>query len=212
MTQIPPRKISPVEQLFQLVKRVLWSIYLIFWLSWVACSGVLGGIWIAKSRSDFEPVSGANEAFSDWQFLLVAIAFASIYISFRLSAHLMRPERIWEGTRNLVDLTRKLEARKQGKAQAGKSRFSAPQESKEDDRSKLAYAVQHILTRIVIAHLTLWILVEIPLILGLVDFLLHEDWRVFLCLGLLTAVGLYLRRPIKSRLDELMAPVANLTE
>ena len=200
---------SPVEQLFQLLTRILWGLYLIFWLSWLICAALIGGVALMNSRSGTAVETGTVTQFSDWQFLFIAIAMVSIYLSFRLNGFLLRPDRIWEGAKDLTDLALQLERKKKKKEKTELDEISAMRETKDNHHTALSNAIQHVLSKVVISNLILWLLVEIPLILGLVNYFYNDDWQLFLWLGLLTAVGLFLRRPSRSQLEELLARISS---
>jgi hypothetical protein len=203
--------LTAFDQLFNLVRRILTGIYLVFWACLAVCGALTLSVLFMNRQVDAAAEAAQPVAWTDWQFFFVALALASIYASFRLSGILLKSERLWKGTGSLAELTAVLEADGSIKGDQGDStdEVTARRESKTKQQKLYTRAVQHLLSKVVFAHLVLWSLVEIPMVLGLVDRFWHDDWRLYTWLTVLSVAGLILRRPTKAKLRELLMPLTS---
>jgi hypothetical protein len=71
----------------------------------------------------------------------------------------------------------------------------------------LSRAVQHLFGRIILIHILLWAIAEVPVLLGLVDQFVSGDTKFFAGMFLLSALALAIRRPSGARLQEILAPL-----
>ncbi|MBD3237688.1 MAG: hypothetical protein GF330_13370 [Candidatus Eisenbacteria bacterium] len=193
--QDPQAPERPLSTLIRLMLRTAWMLYGAFWLSLGIYAVVLLALPALLDTPAFELDRAPQTAapWAHWQFLLAAVGAVSVYVSLRLRGRLLHPQRLRRGSRNLYELAEML--RRHG-------------EESRDPGEMLGRAVQDLLGRALTAHVILWLLVEIPAILGIVDRLISGDPRLFVGLTILSAAGLVLQRPSRERFREMIGPLA----
>ena len=185
---------SPAEEFLSLATRLLWVLYLVFWLSIGAYVIIVfvGAAYVAPSSVEgLAEVARLPAAWGTGEIILVALGIACLLAVHRLGALLLTPARLWGGARDLKEFVARQEARR--KPAAGGSAVS--------------HAVQQLLGRIVMAHLLIWFLAEVPAIIGLIDRFLGNDHGLFLVMILISALALTVRRPSRDSLAEILAPI-----
>ena len=209
-----PHSPDPVGTLVRLMLRTLWMLYAGFWFSLVLYALVL---LVLPTLMGDGPLGGPRgvvrqlpDNWDQWQFFFAAAGVVALYISYRLRLWLLNPQRVRRGASNIYELAETL--------QPG---GSSPEEGPGVDRTEsavspevppgaenLGRAVQDLLGRTAMGYVVLWALVEIPAVLGVVDSLISGDLRLFVGLGILAAIGLYIHRPSRDRIAEILGPVA----
>lgn len=191
---VPGASRPPAEEFLSLAARLLWVLYLVFWLSIGAYVVIVfvGAAYVAPSA-----VKGLAEVLrlpTSWgapEFILIALGIACLIAVHVLGGRMLQPTRLWGGARDLHELIAQQQARR--KPGAGGNIVS--------------YAVQQLLGRIVMAHLLIWFLAEVPAVIGLIDRFLGSDHGLFLLMCLISALALTLQRPSRQTLAGILAPV-----
>jgi hypothetical protein len=188
---------NPAEALTRLALRTLNMLYAGFWFALLIYLAVLfalpklpGGEATVRLSA-----SGAPRNWGQWQLFLSALALVSVYVSYRLRPALLEPQRVLRGAPDLQTLSRRylLET------------ASASDETAAAHRAAIRRALQDVFSRLISRFVILWILVEIPAILGVIDRVASGEIRLFLALTVLSAVGLLVQRPTRERLGGLNA-------
>jgi hypothetical protein len=180
---------DPVQGLIRIMQRTLWMLYAGFWFSIILYAVVL----IALPAITGSAAPGSDRIvrelpanWGQWQFLFGVIGVVSLYVSLRLRHGLLSPERIRRGASNIYGLAAAL----------------------DEGTDTLTRALQDLLGRLTMRYVILWMIVEIPAILGVVDRLISGNLRVFVGLALLSAMGLFIHRPSRNRTAEVLGPMA----
>lgn len=187
---------NPLETLIRLMLRTMRMLYGGFWISLLLYAGVL----LALPAVMETPAGGFGAArvsaapWEHWQFLFGAAGIVSVYLSWRLRLRLLNPRRLRRGAESLYELAERLRNDDAGR---------------QTGSELLGRAAEDLLGRAITAHVVLWILVEIPAILGIVDRLVSGDLRLFIGLVLVSAIGLVLQRPSRERIAEMIGPLAH---
>lgn len=216
----PAPTLNPAaKQLLSLATRTLWALYLTFWLPIVIYAGILIA---ASTISTPAPVEGSAalqrlpQNWGEWQFLFAAAGLVCIYLTQRLGYVLLRSERFWQGARNLEELATLLDQKRinseQGPSQemaanAGPEGGEPVAADEEKHHRSLTGAVQRLLGKLVMAHLILWLIAEVPAVLGLIDRFLSGGHQLFLGLIILSALALAGQRPSRGRIHEILRPM-----
>ena len=169
---------EPVQDLGRVVVRTLRILFAGFCLApagYLALYFILGGTRVSSSAL------GKGPEWDQWRFFFMAAGLASLYASYRVRMVRLDPERIVRWAR----------ARLAHQASAGKD-------------SPLPRVLQDLVGRIALDHVILWALVEIPSILGVIDWLITGDSRYFFGLVGLSILGLLIHRPRASRVAAIL--------
>lgn len=186
---------DPADALKRLTLRTLWMLYAGFWIAillylvvLIALPQIAGGDSAAGFGAGTRPAN-----WEQWQFFLVALGLASVYLSYRLRPFLLDPRAIRRGAANIYELAAQYDSKTE--SATGGDRLESRQISR---------AIQDILGRTVGRFVILWILVEVPAIVGVIDRMLSGEIRLFLGMLVLSAIGLVLQRPAADRLGNLL--------
>jgi len=187
---------QPVTDLVRIMMRTLTVLYISFWASIVIYTAVLLAVpsFSASSSSRSGFLQPLPENWGQWEFLLGALGVVTVYVSHRLRARLLDPERIRRGAANVYELAARLHPR------------DADAPSGGDD---LVRAVQDLLGRTVSRYTILWVLADVPAVLGLLAAMISGSPRLFLALGLISALALFVHRPTRERLEAILGPMAD---
>ncbi len=206
MNAQPASRAHPAEQLLALTARTLWLLYAAFWLALI----VYAAIALALPRlpgpapgAAATGTAGPGMAVSPVQILLLVAGAGCLLLAVRIGQAWLRPERLWAGAQSLEGLAAHL-AQRGGASRAAGAPGGPGQEARQQ---ALARAVQHLLGRIVMAHVVPWVIAEAPALLGLLDRFLSGSRSVWPVLMALCAAGLVLRRPARARLREVLDPI-----
>lgn len=76
--------------------------------------------------------------------------------------------------------------------------------SRKVANAQRAGAAQELVGRIVLGHVLIWGLLEVPALLGIVDRIVSHSSRHFIALITMSAIGMALHRPNAGRVDEIL--------
>ncbi len=184
----------PAEEMLKLSMRTLWALYAVFCFSIV----IYAAIVVLISTTGAPPAALSETAGSapaaHWQILLGAVGLVSVYLQHRLLPVLLRRGRIWKETQSLDQLA---------------ARLKQPEDPEDPDprRRALGTAVQHLLARIVMAHLVLWLIAEVPAFVGLLDYFIGTRSNIYLVLIALSVVAFVISRPSRERIRDILQPL-----
>jgi hypothetical protein len=206
MKDQPARQPHPAEQLLALTVRTLYVLYAVFCFSVVVYAGIVLILTYGSGTflgTDASAKAGTDPSWGPMQILLLIVGAGSLVLVAWIGRAWQRPERLWAGTQSLEALAAQL-ARRQA---ARRKDVAEPGTTEELRQRSLAGAVQHLLGRVVVAHLVPWVIAEVPAVLGLLDRFLNGSQSVWPVLMLLSAAGLLLSRPTRARLREILDPI-----
>jgi len=179
---------DPIAEMVRIVTRTLWILFAGFAFAVIAYFVLF--LLTRSGESTLEALRQVDRPahWEQWQFFFVALGLAAVYVSRRLRGRLLGVERIRRTAQ------RSARAATAGSAARGEA---------------LGRVFQDVVARIIVGHVILWGLVEIPAVLGVVDRMVSGEARYFLVLILLTAFGLYLHRPSPARIAGLLRSLWN---
>ncbi len=191
----------PADQLLSLSLRTLWVLYGAFCVSILIYAGIMAAFTFMTAPAPEAGLPDAARLEQSWgarQFLVLVLGLAAVAIAFRLAGRLQRTDRLWAGTQSLNGLAATLAP---GGGPGG------DQASPDQRHQALTRAVQHLLGRVVMAHLIPWLIAEVPAILGILDRFLGGDRWLWMLMILLSAVTLAAQRPSRERLRGILEPI-----
>ncbi len=203
MTATPDPTRPAAEQLVSLAMRTLWILYGGFWFSILIYVGIMVALPFL-GEGGAAPIE-LPDNWAEWEFLFVAVGLVCLYLTHRLGNILLNRNRLWRGTTTIWELAALLERKKSPGGAGSPGQVEDP--STGSRQQSLARAVQHLLGRILTAHVFLWVLAELPALLGLVDRFLSGSWKIAAWLLLISALILLVPRPSRRRIEALLEPL-----
>jgi len=211
MNAQPTGRAHPADQILALTAKTLWVLYAAFWLSVIVYAGIalvyanLSGAPAGEGGAGWD---GTPTASRPLQILFLAVGVGCLVLVLWIGRAWLRPERLWAGTQSLEGLAAHL-AQRRAARRAPLADASAAEEPRQQSLSR---AVQHLLGRLIVAHLVPWVIAEVPALLGLFDRFLSGTRSVWPVLLALSALGLLLHRPSRTRLREILDPIYRARE
>ena len=199
---------TPARQFTSLISRTLWIAFAAFAFSALVCGaiGVMASMLLSNSPTGLNAARQQPTDWGQWQFLFGMIGLVCVYLMHRLGRILLNPARFWQGAGSLDELG----ARLASQTAEGVTPGLFSDEQRREVRTK---ALQHLFARIVLAHIVLWAIAEVPVILGLVArFVGGGDERLFWGMFLMTGMAMFVRRPSRSVLNNILAPLGPSSE
>jgi len=182
------------RQLSGIVVRTLWVLFAGFCLAPVVYLGLY--FLVASGDPGRLGVAGETPAqWDQWRFLFGIAGIAALYVSFRLRAARLDPRRFGRRARKMLERLASAGGDNQG------ADAQSAQQSDMDRAQRLNQAFQDLVGQMATDHVLLWALVEVPDILGLVDWLVSGQNRYLFGLIAISCLGLFAHRPRRGRVE-----------
>ncbi|MBM3316859.1 MAG: hypothetical protein FJY75_03305 [Candidatus Eisenbacteria bacterium] len=185
---------DPLAEISRAVDRTLWILYagfafaVLVYLVLFLLMSVPGAGGPSAGGSDPEAPWPA------WRYAFLAAGIASLYASFRLRPALLDPRRLARRVERSDAASLRAESAAGGPGGAPPGRWA-------HDR---AAAAREFVSRVILGHVLLWGILEIPALLGVVDRILGGETGVFIALIAMSAIGLAAHRPDSARTAEIL--------
>ncbi len=165
-------------ELRDLVMRTLWTLFAAFCLALV---GYLALYFFSGSHGGMmTPESLAS--WEQWRLLFGIGGLTALYVSLRIRGVRLAPKRFAQAARKAL-------ARAAGQPQ---------------NPAATNQAYERLIGRITMDHVLLWSIVEIPAILGIVDWMVSGSSRQLFALIGMSALGLFAHRPRANQVETLL--------
>jgi hypothetical protein len=186
---------DPLAEMRGIVMRTLWLLFagfafavLVYLVLFLLTSIGEGGRGLAGASAD--PLY-----WSQWQLVFLVAGIVTLYASYRMRMILLDPAR----------LSRKVAgARLAAAAAAAAPESGATEADAAAARGAVAGAAQELVGRIVLGHVLIWGLLEVPALLGIVDRIVSHSSRHFIALIAMSAIGMAFHRPNAGRVDGIL--------
>ena len=165
-------------ELRDMMMRTLWTLFAAFCLALV---GYLALFLFAGSRGGMMTAE-ALKTWEQWRLLFGIGGLTALYVSLRVRGVRLAPKRFARAARKAL----------------------ARATAQTDNPGATHQAYERLIGRITMDHVLLWGIVEIPAILGIVDWVVSGSSRQLLALIGMSALGLFANRPRANQVETLL--------
>jgi hypothetical protein len=188
---------DPLAEMRGIVMRTLWLLFAGFAFAVLVYLVLFLLTSIGESGRGLAGAATGPLYWSQWQLVFLVAGIVTLYASYRMRMILLDPARLSRKVTNARRVAASTSA--EAPPTGATARDAAAAAS-----GAVAGAAQELVGRIVLGHVLIWGLLEVPALLGIVDRIVSHSSRHFIALITMSAIGMALHRPNAGRVDGIL--------